>query len=153
MKRWKWILSAGVLVLSGCGAAVGVGSGGGGNNLASTQVNTSSTSAVRRAVIDVFGADGFVVTSQTTESATFTKRGGRSADITWGDLMNPNPVMINPTVTWRPSGATKVWVGCNVEISQASTVFGESTKKPLLMGKGAYNGMLRRVRKRVEGGG
>ena len=138
-------------MLSACGSAVGVGGGGMGENLASTQIKTSSTSAVRSAVLDVFGADGFTMTSQTSESVSFTKAGGRSADAAWGDLMNPNPVMVNPTVRWRASGTGKVWVGCQVEISQQSTVFGEKTKQPLLMGKSAYSGMLRKVKKRVEG--
>lgn len=150
MNRRFWIMGAAALFLSGCGAAVGVGSGV--DNLASTNVKTGSTDAVRKAVLDVFGAEGFQVRSQTPQSITFTKRGGRSADIAWKTIGNSNPVMIRPTVTWRPNGTSEVWVGCQVQVAQASSVFGETVREPLAAGKSAYNGLLRKVKKQAEAG-
>lgn len=43
-------------------------------------------------------------------------------------------------------------VTCQVEITQQSTVFGEDVRQPVLMGKAAYNSMLRDVKRRVERG-
>ena len=151
MKRRLWISGGLALLVSGCGAAVGVG-GGGADNLASTKVKTSSTDAVRSAVMSVFKAEGFAVLSQSSRSITFSKAGGRSADIMWTTINNPNPVMIRPTVSWRPEGAGEVWVGCEVEIAQQDTSFGETVRQPMLVGKSAYNDLLRKVKQRVEGG-
>lgn len=140
----------GALVLSACGAAVGVGSGAV-DNTASTQVKTQSPAAVRKAVLEVFGAQGFNVRSESANSITFSKIGGRSADIAWSTVGNSNPVKIRPTVTWRPSGR-EMWVGCRVEVAQQSTVYGETVRQPLAMGKAAYNSMLRDVKRKVERG-
>ena len=150
MNRRLWIVGIGALVLSACGAAVGVGDGAAGS-MTSVSVNTSSTKAVRQAVIEVFGEQGFKVRNEATQSITFTKAGGPSADLAWGTLGNSNPVMIRPTVTWRSSGAQTVWVGCQVEVAQQSTVFGETVRQPLAVGKAAYRSMLGQVKKRAEG--
>lgn len=139
------------LVLSGCGAAVGVG-GGGVDNLATTRIRTDSSDSIRRAVITVFKADEFSVHSQGADSITFIKRGGRSADIAWTTVNNPNPVMIRPTVRWRKTGDSLFTVTCRVEIVQQSTVRGEIVREPMVMGTSAYNGMLRQVRRKVESG-
>jgi hypothetical protein len=63
MNRRSWLSGLGCLVLSGCGAAVGVG-GGGVDSLASTTIRTTSSDAVRRSVISVFQAQEFSVLSQ-----------------------------------------------------------------------------------------
>jgi hypothetical protein len=83
---------------------------------------------------------------------TFQKRGGRSAEIAWTTIDNPNPVMIRPTVRWRSTGSSEYTVTCQVEVAQQSTVDGEIVREPMMMGKSAYNGMLREVKQRVEGG-
>jgi hypothetical protein len=141
----------GCLVLSGCGAAVGVG-GGGVDNLASTRIRTDSPDAIRRAALDVFKAQEFAVHSQGSDTITFSKRGGRSAEIAWTTINNPNPVMIRPTVRWRKTGDSEFMVTCQVEVVQQSTVRGEIVRQPMMMGKSTYNRMLRDVRRRVESG-
>lgn len=137
------------LLVSGCGAAVGVGDSGV-DDLASVRIKTSSTGSVRSAVMGVFKGEGFSVLSQSERSVTFTKAGGRSADIMWTTINNPNPVMIRPTVSWRPEGAGVVWVGCQVEVAQQDTSFGETVRQPMLVGKSAYNDLLRKVKQQVE---
>lgn len=139
------------LVLSGCGAAVGVGSGAV-DNMATTRIRTDSPDAIRQAVRAVFEADEFSVVSQGPDSITFIKRGGRSADIAWTTVGNPNPVMIRPTVRWRKTGTSEFNVTCRVEIVQQSTVRGEIVREPTMMGASAYNRMLRQVKRQVESG-
>jgi hypothetical protein len=151
MNRRTCLLGLCCLVLSGCGAAVGAGNGGV-DNLATTRIRTDSPDAIRRAVIDVFKADEFTVLSQTSDSVTFSKRGGRTAEIAWTTIGNPNPVMIRPTVRWRQTGPSQFTVNCRVEIVQQSTVRGEIIRQPMMMGSSAYNRMLRQVRRQVEAG-
>ena len=138
MNRRSWLSGLGCLVLSGC--------------LASTTIRTTSSDAVRRSVISVFQAQEFSVLSQSPGMITFQKRGGRSAEIAWTTIDNPNPVMIRPTVRWRSTGSSEFTVTCQVEVAQQSTVDGEIVREPMMMGKSAYNGMLRDVKLRVEGG-
>ena len=83
-------------------------------------------------------------------SATFSKVGGPSADATWSTIGNPNPVMIRPYVAWRASSATEMFVTCDVEVAQESTVFGENTRQPTWLGSSAYNSLLKDVKRRVE---
>ncbi len=151
MKRRLWISGGLALLVCGCGSAVGVG-GRDADNLASIRIQTNSTRAVRSAVLDVFKQEGFTVDSQTSQSITFSQRGGRNAEIMWSTINNPNPVMIRATVTWRPDGAGWVWVGCTVQVTQQSTAFGETARQPRVVGMTAYNGLLRRVKRQVEGG-
>ncbi|WP_193214985.1 hypothetical protein [Luteolibacter marinus] len=151
MNRRYWLLSAASLLLAACGASVGVG--GGVDNLATVEVKTNSMPAVARAVEEVFRAEGFSVISRSEQSLSFTKRGGRSADIAWKTVGNDNPVMIRPTVRWRNDGPGRVWVGCQVEVAQQSDAFGETVREPLAVGKSAYHGLLKQVKQRVERGG
>jgi hypothetical protein len=146
------ILGFASLVLVGCGAAVGAGGGGGGvSNLASVRVKSTSSELVQQAVFNVFTGDGFEVISSEGQSYAFSKQGGRSADIMWSTMANPNPVMIHPTVKWQPSGSDEILVTCQVQIIQQSTVQGSVVRQPLLMGKSAYNKLLKDVRNRAEG--
>ena len=119
---------------------------------ASTRVKTNSSAAVKQAVLSVFQEQGFRLLSQTSQSATFSKVGGRSADATWSTIGNPNPVMIRPYVAWRASSATEMFVTCDVEVAQESTVFGENTRQPTWLGSSAYNSLLKDVKRRVEKG-
>lgn len=136
------------LTLTACGAAVGVGSGM--DYLAATHVRTTSASAVRSAVLTVFREEGFTLVSRDSESATFVKDGGRGAAIAWSTIDNSNPVLIRPTVTWRESGKGEFWVGCEVQVTQQSTVSGETVRQPLVVGKSAYHGLLQKVKRAVE---
>ena len=151
MTRRFWILASAAVLLSACGASVGVGNNGV-DHLASTHVRTSSSSAVNRAVSKVFQNDGFAIISRSDRSITFSKVGGRSADITWKTIGNDNPVLIQPTVTWRPEGAGQMWVACSVKVVQQSDSFGSTVRQPILAGKSAYNGLLRKVKQQVESG-
>ena len=150
MPRHSWIPVVCCVILSSCGAAVGVGSSGV-DSLASTRIRTTSSSAVNRAVLEVFKGQGFEVYSKSSQSITFSKAGGRSADIAWSTTANPNPVMIRPTVSWSSSGGVTL-VTCEVEVAQQSTVFGETVRQPLLVGKSAYNRLLGDVKGKVEAG-
>jgi hypothetical protein len=151
MNRRSWLAGLGILLLPGCGAAVG-GGGIGVDNLASTRIRTDSPEAIRKASLGVFEARGFSFHSEGPESITFSKLGGRTAEIAWTTTGNPNPVMIRPTVRWRRTGNSEFTVTCRVEIVQQSTVRGEIIRQPMLMGKSAYNSMLRDVRRQVERG-
>lgn len=139
------------LLVAGCEPSMGV-SGGRSNDLASTRIRTSSASSVRSAVLSVFKEEGFTVVSESKQSITFTIQGGRRADIMWTTINSPNPVMIQPTVTWRSSGPGEMLVECRAEVTQKNTAFGSATRQPMLAGKTAYNNLLRRVRQRVEQG-
>lgn len=151
MKRRRWISGGVALLVAGCGQSMGV-SGGRSSNLASTRIRTTSSSSVRAAVLSVFKEEGFTVLSESKQSITFSIAGGRRADIMWSTINNPNLVMIQPTVTWRNIGPGEILVECSVEVTQRMTAFGETSRKPMLAGKTAYNKMLRRVRQRVETG-
>ena len=151
MNRKNYLLGLICLLIAACGSAVGVG-GSGADNLASTRVKTNSSTAVQRAVIDVFQRQGFDVLSRGNQSVEFSKRGGRSAEIAWTTTANPNPVMIRPTVRWRAGHPGEMYLTCQVEVAQESTVYGETVRKPLLVGKAAYNGMLKDVKRQVENG-
>lgn len=151
MKRRSWISGGLAILLAGCGPAVGVG-GRGANDLASTRIRTTSSRAVESAVLEVFRAEGFTVVSRSSQSIVFTIPGGRRSEIMWSTINNPNPVMIRATVTWRPDGAAFYWVGCQVQVTQKNTAFGETVRQPRLVGMSAYNDLLRRVRRRVEQG-
>jgi hypothetical protein len=91
------------------------------------------------------------VISSEGESYVFSKKGGRSADIMWTTMANPNPVMIRPIVKWQPSGFDEILVTCQVQIVQQSNVQGSVVRQPLLMGKSAYGKLLKDVRNRAEG--
>ena len=120
------------------------------DSLASTRVKTNSPAAVQKAVLAVFQEQGFNLLSQTSRSATFSKPGGRSGDATWSTIGNPNPVMIRPTVAWRASGDTEMFITCQVEVAQQSTVYGETVRQPTWLGSSAYNALLKDVKRRVE---
>lgn len=151
MKRRTWISGGLAVLLTGCGPAVGVG-GRGANDLASIRIRTTSSRAVESAVLEVFRAEGFTVASRLSQSIVFTIPGGRRSEIMWSTINNPNPVMIRATVTWRPDGSAFYWVGCQVQVTQKNTAFGETVRQPRLVGMSAYNDLLRKIRRRVEQG-
>jgi hypothetical protein len=136
------------LMLAACGSAVGVGGFNGA--LASTTVRTNNPEAVRQGVLGVFRGQGFSPISNQPNSITFSKPGDRTAQAAWGTLNNPNPVLVQPTVRWHQQQAGVVGLGVEVEMVQQSTVFGDNTRKPVLMGTGAYSRLLRDVKRRVE---
>jgi len=148
MQRILGCLLGGML-LSACGSAVGVGGNEGA--LVSTTVTRNATDArIREAAVSVFTRDGFSRAGDATGSVSFVKQGGRSAEVAWKTLGNDNPVMIRPTVRWRLLGGGEAKLMCDVEITQASTAYGETARQPLLAGKSAYSGLLRQVKSRVE---
>lgn len=142
----------GCLLLAACGAAVGVG-GPGHDSLAKVTVHRATPASIRSVTIAVFREQGFSVMSQAANSIRFEKEGGRSAEIAWKTVGNSNPVMIRPTVSWSPTGTDQLCLMCDVEVAQESTVYGETTRQPMLMGKSAYSGLLEEIKRRVEKGG
>lgn len=149
MTRRYWLISSATVLLAACGSTVGVGRHGS-DQLASTRIRTTSSAAVLHATESVFHDEGFSTISSGINSITFSKVGGRGAEIAWKDLGNDNPVLIQPTVTWRSDGENRIWVGCAVEIVQRSKAFGNSVQQPVLAGKAACSSMLGKVKRRVE---
>lgn len=145
-----WILIAFSLLSVGCRSMMGVGNG---SSLASVTVRNASIEDVRASTYQVFREDGFDKFSEAPGSMSFAKRGGRSSEIAWKTVGNSNPVMIRPTVRWRQVGDEEIRLSCSVEVTQASTAFGETVREPMLAGKSAYRGMLNDVRRRAEASG
>ena len=145
-----WVLIVAAMLFSGCRSMMGVGNG---NSLAVVTVKKSSMEKVRAATLEVFREDGFAKASETAASMSFAKQGGRSAEIAWKTVGNSNPIIIRPTVRWSQAGGGEIRVSCNVEVTQASTVYGETVREPVLAGKGAYRSLLKEVKRRAEAGG
>lgn len=137
-------------LLVSCGSSVGVGGSG---SLASVTVENSSVARVRAATLGVFTEEGFDKRSETPAAIEFEKDGGRSAEIAWKTVGNSNPVMIRPTVRWSDAGAGTLLLRCEVEVAQQSTVYGETLREPAWVGKGAYQNLLKEVKRRAEAGG
>ena len=137
------------LLLTGCGTTAGVGPTS--SNFASTTIKNTSRAAVDQAVIEVFTGDGFQLISKNSDGFTFRKWGGKSTQIVYGDWFSDG-VAVTPTVTVAPAGSGTFKVGCNVTMMEED-VFGELEEKwnPVLIGKSAYNGLLRQVRDRAQG--
>jgi len=135
-------------LLTSCGSAVGLGSETSGN-YASTRVKSSDLSLIRSTTTAVFNESGFSSRGGAGSTLYFQKVGSRSAQITWGDNLNGNPVMIEPEVQISPRGAETLLL-CNVYFVQQSTVYGENVKQPHLVGKSGYERMLSTIRKRVQ---
>lgn len=135
-------------LLTSCGSSVGLGSETGGN-YASTKIKSSNQSLIRSTTVAVFQEAGFSSAGGAGSTLYFEKVGSRSAQIAWGSNLNDNPVIISPEIRISPRGPETVLV-CNVFMVQQSTVYGENSKQPHLMGKSGYNSMLSTIRKRVE---
>ncbi len=137
------------LLLTGCGTTAGVGPTSG--SFASTTIKNTNRAAVDQAVIDVFTGDGFQLISKNSDGFTFRKWGGKSTQIVYGDWFTDG-VAVSPKVSVTPIGPDTYKVGCNVTMMEED-VFGELEEKwnPVLIGKSAYNGLLRQVRDRAQG--
>lgn len=130
-------------------STVGLGPSGAGE-YAGTTINSSNLPLIRQTTVAVFAEKGFRLDgSADYGTIRFVKTGSRSAQAAWGSNLNDNPVMIRPEVQINPLGS-KTQLICNVYMTQQSTVFGEDSKKPHLMGKAGYSSMLTSIRSRVE---
>lgn len=136
------------VLLSSCGSAVGLGSETRGN-YASTRIKSSDQSLIRSTTVAVFQEAGFNSAGGAGSTLNFEKVGSRSAQIAWGNNLNDNPVIISPEVRINPRGPETLLV-CNVFMVQQSTVYGENSKQPHLVGKSGYERLLSDIRKRVE---
>ena len=139
------------LLLVGCGTTAGVGPTSG--SFASTTIKNTNRTAVDQAVTNVFTGDGFQLISKTSDGFTFRKQGGKSTQIVYGDWFTDG-VAVSPKVSVTPAGPATYKVGCNVTMMEEN-VFGELEEKwnPVLIGKSAYNGLLRQVRDRAQNAG
>jgi hypothetical protein len=136
------------LVLSSC-STVGLGSSGAGE-YAGTSIKSSNLPLIRQTTVAVFAEKGFHLDgSAEYGTISFAKTGSRSAQAAWGSNFNENPVMVRPEVQITALGP-KTQLICNVYMTQQSTVFGENSKKPYLMGKAGYSSILSTIRRRVE---
>ena len=137
------------LLLAGCGTTAGVGPTT--SNFAATTIKNTNRAAVDQAVLAVFVGDGFQLVSQSSNTFTFRKWGGKSTQVVYGDWFTDG-VAVSPTVNVTPVGQGAYRVGCNVTMMERD-VFGELEEKwnPVLIGKSAYKGLLRQVRDRAQG--
>lgn len=142
------LLGALPLLASSCASVVGVG--GGKNSFVSTTVQNSTRGSVDEAVKSVFREEGFTLISQRSNEFHFRKWGGRSAEIIYGSWLTEG-VAIEPEVVIDARGAGTFGVNCDVYMR-------EHNGKELLdanwrlrsSGKRAYNGMMKKIRKRAE---
>lgn len=137
-------------LLASCGT-VGLDSGGGGD-YAGTTINSRDLDLIRREARAVFAEKGFTYSGGTSTLLRFSKRGNRSAQITWGSNLNSNPVFFRPEVSLQPLG-DRTRLSCQVFITQQSTVYGENVRQPFLGGRAGYNQMMGEIRRRVEKAG
>ncbi len=137
------------IVLSSCGASVGLGgTGATSDSLASVSVNSTDLAKAKRVTRQVFSEEGFRETGTSSNTILFTKVGGRSARLAWGGWYDE--VMINPEVLVMP-GASGIRIDCDLYITNYSEAFGESSaRKPWRAGRSAYRSVLKRIKKQIE---
>jgi hypothetical protein len=153
--RLLTLLLASTLTASFLGACSGtVGAGDTGiSDFTSVKIKTEDSSLLGTTIVDVFVEKGFRHVSTGSTVMTFEKQGSGTTDFVWGNNMNNNPTIIVATVNIIPEYGKKLYqVTCAPTIKQASRISGYSEKKPILMGRLGYQGMLDEIKKRVEKG-
>jgi len=131
-----------------CRGTVGIGSTS--NAFASTQINNSSRSSVESAIRSVFREDGFSLVSQSGNTLQFQKWGGRSTEVVYGTWFTDG-VAIEPEVEIVVLGDGNYAVLCDVYMREHGSSLMKANYRLLASGKLAYNGMLKKVKKRAEG--
>jgi len=155
MKRTHWVVLQGCLVgilavlLSSCGSSVGVG--GGSKSFVSTTVANSSRGAVNAAVKAVFREEGFSLIGEDAGEFHFRKWGGRSAELIYGSWFTEG-VAIEPEVMVFDKGQGTFSVHCDVYMREHNgSDLLDANWRLLGSGKMAYNGLMKKIKKRAEG--
>ena len=142
-------LSAATLTLgTSCRGTVGIGSSS--NAFASTEIHHSSRSKVDSAIRSVFREDGFSLVSQTGNTYQFQKWGGRSTEIVYGTWFTDG-VAVEPEVELVELGNGAYAVLCDVYMREHGSSLMKANHRLVASGKIAYNGMMKKVKKRAEG--
>jgi hypothetical protein len=142
-------LAAATLTLStSCRGTVGIGSSS--NAFASTEIHNSSRSSVDSAIRSVFREDGFSLVSQSGNTYQFQKWGGRSTEIVYGTWFTEG-VAVEPEVEIVVLGNGSYAVLCDVYMREHGSSLMKANHRLVASGKIAYNGMMKKVKKRAEG--
>ncbi|MFT5882288.1 MAG: hypothetical protein ACI9FG_000789 [Crocinitomicaceae bacterium] len=139
---------ASLTLSTSCRGTVGIGSTS--NAFASTQINNSSRSIVESAIRSVFREDGFSLVSQSGNTFQFQKWGGRSTEVVYGTWFTDG-VAVEPEVEMVVLGDGNYAVLCDVYMREHGSSLNNANHRLLASGKLAYNGMMRKVKKRAEG--
>jgi hypothetical protein len=138
--------------LGACSGTVGAGDTGI-SDFTSVKIKTEDSRLLGDTIVEVFVEKGFRHATTGATSMTFEKLGSGTTDFVWGNNMNNNPTIIVATVNIIPEYGKKIYqVTCAPTIKQASRISGYSEKKPILMGRLGYQGILDEIKKRVEKG-
>lgn len=131
-----------------CRSTVGIGSSS--NAFASTQINNSSRGSVESAIRSVFREDGFSLISQSGNTFYFQKWGGRSTEVVYGTWFTDG-VAVEPEVEIVTLGNGNYAVLCDVYMREHDSSLMKANHRLVASGKLAYNGMMKKVKKRAEG--
>lgn len=138
-----------ILAFTSCGSTVGVGSGSGA--LASTKIQNTNRAKVDSAIQSVFREEGFTLLHRRSDSFHFQKWGGTSTQVIYGSWFTEG-VAIEPEVEVVQLSPTSYSVLCNVNMREHNgSELLDANWKLLGSGKIAYNGLMKKVKKRAEG--
>lgn len=146
-----WGCLAGLLAVlaSGCSSVVGVG--GGDSAFVSTTVNGSTRARVNAAVKSVFREEGFTLINESPNEFDFRKWGGRTTELIYGSWFTDG-VAIEPEVLVFDKGEGTFAVHCDVYMREHNgSELLDANWRLLASGKMAYNGLMRKIKKRAEG--
>lgn len=137
------------LLLGACGSTVGVGGGAG--SFVSTSVENSSRSKVNAAVKSVFREEGFTLLREGSNDFYFRKWGGKSTEVIYGSWFTEG-VAIEPEVVVFDKGAGNFTVHCDVYMREHNgSELLDANWRLLGSGKVAYNGIMKKIKRRAEG--
>lgn len=143
------LLGSLVAVATSCSSTVGVG--GGASSFVSTTVTNSTRASVNAAVKAVFREEGFSLINESANEFQFRKWGGRSAEIIYGSWFTDG-VAIEPEVVVFDKGQGTFSVHCDVYMREHNgSELLDANWRLLGSGKMAYNGLMKKIKKRAEG--
>jgi hypothetical protein len=144
-------LTIGALTLAtSCRSTVGIGSTSSGS-FASTQINNSSRSSVDSAISSVFREEGFTQVYKSGNSFRFQKWGGTSTNVIYGSWFTDG-VAIEPEIEVVTLGDNNYAVLCDVFMREHNgSDLMDANWRLLGSGKMAYNGLMKKIKKRAEG--
>lgn len=144
-------LALGALTLgSSCRSTVGIGSTSSAS-FASTQINNASRASVDAAITSVFREEGFNQVYTGANSFRFQKWGGTSTNVIYGSWFTDG-VAIEPEIEVVNLGSNKYAVLCDVFMREHNgSDLLDANWRLLGSGKVAYNGLMKKIKKRAEG--